>query len=120
MPFDGCRVAQGHELVDKFIMEKLDLGMMDGEKVLDPTLEKAFEFHFGSDLGCCPSFFSCNLNKSEIAPSPSAGDDITKICSQNLCHHFMSSSLYSHQLLSTSISAPQIYSGTRTENPLGV
>ena len=42
MPFDGCRVAQGHEIVDKFIMEKLDLGMMGGEKVLDPTLEKAF------------------------------------------------------------------------------
>ncbi len=71
-------------------------------------LWKRLSFHFGSDLGCCPSFFSCHLNKSEIAPSPSAGDDITKICSQNL-YHFMSSSLYSHQLCQHQYQHPKFF-----------
>ena len=79
-------------------MEKLDPGMMNREKRAFPIWKRR-SFRFGSDLGCCPSFFRYNFNSRKFPKSPSAGDDITKKCSHTLqIFNFISSSLYSHQL----------------------
>ena len=62
---------------------------------------KRRSFHFGSDLGCCPSFFRYNFNSRKFTKNPWGDDIIIVVWKHQLCQHQLnpnSSNMAAHHL----------------------
>lgn len=65
------------------------------------SIWKRRSFHFGSDLGCCPSFFRYNFNSRKFTKNPWGDDIIIVVWKHQLCQHQLnpnSSNMAAHHL----------------------